>query len=192
MYLLALTTPLLCSCIDGGANARPQLQALSLGAEIIVATPGRLSDYIERGVITMKHVSYLVLDEADRMLDMGFEPQVREIVERSGMKTPEQGRQSMLFSATFPPSMRRLAADFMEDYVWVSIGRVGSTSENVTQTLEPVKSQAEKFEVLENALDKVDGQTIVFVRSSTTNTVLQKVAMLLHLSVEPQYFLLIF
>ena len=68
------------------------LQQLALGTEIVVATPGRLTDFIQRGVITMKHVNYLVLDEADRMLDMGFEPQVREIVEDSGMKTPEGAR----------------------------------------------------------------------------------------------------
>ena len=132
-----------------------------------MATPGRLSDFIERGVITMKHVEYLVLDEADRMLDMGFEPQVRQIVDRSGMKTSAQGRQSMLFSATFPSSMQRLAADFMSQYVWLSLGRVGSTSANITQTLEPVENVAQKFQALVDALGTVDGQTIVFVRDST-------------------------
>eukprot|EP01043_Picozoa_sp_COSAG02_P024357 COSAG02_NODE_1328_length_13219_cov_45.612652_16_plen_183_part_00 len=151
---------------DGGARARPQLQQLSLGTEIVVATPGRLTDFVQRGVITMKHVNYLVLDEADRMLDMGFEPQVREIVEESGMKTSEEGRQSMLFSATFPPSMRRLAADFTNRYVWLSIGRVGSATTNITQAVEPVESVAEKFKALESALERVDGQTIIFVRSS--------------------------
>jgi ATP-dependent RNA helicase DDX3X len=114
----------------------------------------------------MKHVNYLVLDEADRMLDMGFEPQVRHIVEQCGMKTSAEGRQSMMFSATFPPSMRRLAADFTHRYVWLSIGRVGSATTNVTQTVEPVKNVAEKFKALESALHRVDGQTIVFVRNS--------------------------
>jgi ATP-dependent RNA helicase DDX3X len=163
--LLCLTTRR-CFFVDGGARAGPQLQQLALGTEIVVATPGRLTDFIQRGVITMKHVNYLVLDEADRMLDMGFEPQVREIVEDSGMKTPEEGRQSMLFSATFPPSMRRLASDFTNRYVWLSIGRVGSTTTNVAQSVEPVASAADKFKALESALERVDGQTIIFVRSS--------------------------
>ena len=129
-----------------------------------MATPGRLSDFIERGVITMKHVEYLVLDEADRMLDMGFEPQVRAIVDDSGMKAAEEGRQSMLFSATFPPSMQRLAADFMREYIWLSLGRVGSTSNNITQMLEPVENAAQKMQLLGEALDRVDGQTLIFVR----------------------------
>ena len=137
----------------------------------VVATPGRLAELL-RGPSPprLKHVRYLVLDEADRMLDMGFEPQVREIVEESGMKKPDEGRQTMLFSATFPPSMRRLAADFTHRYVWLSIGRVGSTTTNVTQSVEPVETVAEKFTALENALERVDGQTIVFVRSSVAPT----------------------
>ena len=147
----------------GGTKARPQLHELSLGADIVVATPGRLSDFIERGVITMEHVEYLVLDEADRMLDMGFEPQVRQIVDRSGMKPAANGRQTMLFSATFPPPMQRLAADFMGEYVWLGLGRVGNVAENVTQHVQQCSGAEQKLQLLESALlDAADDQTLIF------------------------------
>ena len=127
-----------------------------------MATPGRLSDFIERGVITMEHVEYLVLDEADRMLDMGFEPQVRQIVDRSGMKAAAEGRQTMLFSATFPPPMQRLAADFMGEYVWLGLGRVGNVAENVTQHVQQCSGAEQKLQLLESALDAADDQTLIF------------------------------
>ena len=78
-----------------------QLRELERGVEILVATPGRLSDLLERARVSLAHVRYLALDEADRMLDMGFEPQIRKIVEQMDMPRPGQ-RQTMLFSATFP------------------------------------------------------------------------------------------
>merc|ERR1719359_2750715 len=111
----------------------PQLQRLAEGVEIVVATPGRLEDFLNRGVITMKHVHSLVLDESDRMLDMGFEPQIRSIIERHGMPAPGE-RQTMMFSATFPREVQELARDFLDpSFLWVSVGRVGAATTSVEQ-----------------------------------------------------------
>lgn len=87
---------------------------------------------IDRGKISLEYCQYLVLDEADRMLDMGFEPQIRRIVEKENM--PKTGvRQTLMFSATFPKPIQLLAHDFLVDYIFLAVGRVGSTSENITQ-----------------------------------------------------------
>ncbi|KRX96121.1 ATP-dependent RNA helicase DDX3Y [Trichinella pseudospiralis] len=99
------------------------------------ATPGRLNDVMNQGFIGLDACRFLVLDEADRMLDMGFEPQIRQIVEMSGMPRRSH-RQTMMFSATFPHEIQMLAQDFLvPDYVFLAVGRVGSTSENITQKL---------------------------------------------------------
>lgn len=124
--------------IYGGADAGPQLQSLAEGGDIIVASPGRLDDFLERGVINLEEVKYLVLDEADRMLDMGFEPQIRNIIEEYGMpasgRPDEGGRQTMMFSATFPQEMQDLALDFLDPaYMQISVGRVGSMTTSVEQ-----------------------------------------------------------
>lgn len=87
---------------------------------------------IDRGKISLENISHLVLDEADRMLDMGFEPQIRQIVDGSNMP-PVGVRQTLMFSATFPKKVQELAKNFLHDYVFLSVGRVGSTSENITQ-----------------------------------------------------------
>ncbi|EDQ87224.1 uncharacterized protein MONBRDRAFT_35229, partial [Monosiga brevicollis MX1] len=119
-------------CVYGGASPRDQIQDLRRGCQLLVATPGRLVDFMERGVIGLDSIRFLVLDEADRMLDMGFEPQIRRIVEEDNM--PQVGiRQTLMFSATFPKDIQMLAQDFLDDYVHLSVGRVGSTSENIQQ-----------------------------------------------------------
>lgn len=118
--------------VYGGANIRDQMNDLSRGCHLLVATPGRLLDMIERGRIGLDHCRYLVLDEADRMLDMGFELQIRKIVENENM--PKTGdRQTLMFSATFPSPIQKLARDFLDNYIFLAVGRVGSTSENITQ-----------------------------------------------------------
>ena len=87
-------------CAYGGATARPQLEALACGVEVLVATPGRLTDFLNRDLVSLARCGILVLDEADRMLDMGFEPQLRRIVEQADLPaTPN--RQTLMFSATF-------------------------------------------------------------------------------------------
>ena len=124
--------------VYGGADIGTQLRQIERGCDLLVATPGRLVDLIERGRISLANIKYLILDEADRMLDMGFEPQIRRIVEGEDMP-PTEMRQTLMFSATFPRDIQMLARDFLKDYVFLSVGRVGSTSENITQKIEYVE-----------------------------------------------------
>jgi len=98
------------------------------GTDILIATPGRLNDFVSRGVIALDAVQFLILDEADRMLDMGFEPQIRQIVEEYDMPS-KVDRTTLMFSATFPEKIQELASDFMEDYLFLAIGRVGAACE---------------------------------------------------------------
>uniref|UniRef100_A0A8D8Q646 RNA helicase n=1 Tax=Cacopsylla melanoneura TaxID=428564 RepID=A0A8D8Q646_9HEMI len=120
--------------VYGGSNVGDQMRDLDRGCHLLVATPGRLVDMLERGKIGLANCRFLVLDEADRMLDMGFEPQIRCIVQENGM--PETGdRQTLMFSATFPKEIQLLAKEFLHRYIFLAIGRVGSTSENITQRI---------------------------------------------------------
>ena len=120
--------------VYGGANVGDQMRELDRGCHLLIATPGRLVDFLDRGKISLEFCNHLCLDEADRMLDMGFEPQIRRIVEQDNM--PGSGiRRTMMFSATFPKEIQNLAGDFLRDYVFLAVGRVGSTSENITQKI---------------------------------------------------------
>lgn len=153
------------SCVVyGGADIGTQTRDLEKGSHILVATPGRLNDLIQRGRVGLANVRYLILDEADRMLDMGFEPQIREIVERSDMPSTGQ-RLTLMFSATFPKQIQELARDFLHDYVFLAIGRVGSTSQNITQKIVWVE-EAEKRSFLLDLLNiQADTLTLVFVET---------------------------
>ncbi|KAI7999518.1 DEAD-box ATP-dependent RNA helicase 52C [Camellia lanceoleosa] len=122
----------------GGAPISQQLRNLERGVGILVATPGRLVDMIERARVSLRTIKYLALDEADRMLDMGFEPQIRRIVEQMEMPPPGT-RQTMLFSATFPTEIQRLASDFMSNYIFLAVGRVGSSTDLIVQKVEFVQ-----------------------------------------------------
>ncbi|XP_030458423.1 DEAD-box ATP-dependent RNA helicase 37-like [Syzygium oleosum] len=119
----------------GGAPINQQLRELERGVDILVATPGRLVDLLERARVSLQMIRYLTLDEADRMLDMGFEPQIRKIVEQMDMP-PSGERQTMLFSATFPKEIQRLAADFLYNYIFLAVGRVGSSTDLIVQRVE--------------------------------------------------------
>ncbi|EOD47629.1 RNA helicase ATP-dependent DEAD-box conserved site [Neofusicoccum parvum] len=150
--------------VYGGADIGSQLRQIERGCDLLVATPGRLVDLMERGRISLQNIKYLVLDEADRMLDMGFEPQIRRIVEGEDMP-PVDGRQTLMFSATFPRDIQMLARDFLKDYIFLSVGRVGSTSENITQKVEYVED-ADKRSVLLDILHTVGtGLTLIFVET---------------------------
>merc|ERR1719161_936882 len=111
-----------CTACFGGVSRYGQARDLRRGVEIVIATPGRLLDFLEGGTTNLKRVTYLVLDEADRMLDMGFEPQIRRIVSQI-----RPDRQTLMWSATWPREIQRLAGDFCrEDPVKITVGRTAS------------------------------------------------------------------
>ncbi|KAK7954894.1 P-loop containing nucleoside triphosphate hydrolase protein [Apiospora saccharicola] len=150
--------------VYGGADIGSQLRQIERGCDLLVATPGRLVDLIERGRISLVNIKYLVLDEADRMLDMGFEPQIRRIVEGEDMPGVE-GRQTLMFSATFPRDIQMLARDFLKDYIFLSVGRVGSTSENITQKVEYVEDIDKRSVLLDILHTHGAGLTLIFVET---------------------------
>merc|ERR1712050_812081 len=153
--------------MGGGAPMWDQKIDLEKGCDILIATPGRLTDMCERGNISLEVVQFFILDEADQMLDMGFEPQVRQIVERTGMSSKCQSpRQSMMFSATFAGEVQMMAQDFLTDYVFITVGRVGSASELVTQHVVYAGDYEQKVRELGRAIKDhlpANGLAVVFV-----------------------------
>ncbi|XP_044482519.1 DEAD-box ATP-dependent RNA helicase 37-like isoform X2 [Mangifera indica] len=132
----------------GGAPINQQLRELERGVDILVATPGRLVDLLERARVSLQLIKYLALDEADRMLDMGFEPQIRKIVEQMDMPPPRV-RQTMLFSATFPNEIQRLASDFLTNYIFLAVGRVGSSTDLIVQRVEFVHESDKRSHLMD-------------------------------------------
>eukprot|EP01127_Copromyxa_protea_P009291 TRINITY_DN2177_c0_g1_i1.p1 TRINITY_DN2177_c0_g1~~TRINITY_DN2177_c0_g1_i1.p1 ORF type:complete len:659 (-),score=152.75 TRINITY_DN2177_c0_g1_i1:141-2000(-) len=150
-----------CVVVYGGAEFRTQLAELERGCHILVATPGRLIDMMERGKVGISQIKYLCIDEADRMLDMGFEQQIRGIVD----ECPAKGtRQTLMFSATFPKTILRLAEDFLHNYILVSVGRRGSATDIIKQNVRWVDDH-EKKPALLDLLSTVDGLTLVFTET---------------------------
>ncbi|KAI4971837.1 hypothetical protein ZWY2020_002751 [Hordeum vulgare] len=157
----------------GGTSMGQQLRDIEKGVDILVATPGRLVDMIERGKISLEAIKYLIMDEADRMLDMGFEPQIRKIVDGMGMPR-KSVRQTMLFSATFPPEIQRLASDFLSKYIFITVGRVGSSTDLITQQVEFVTHDEKRTYLIDllqkQSFSSSDGKpqqplTLVFVET---------------------------
>jgi ATP-dependent RNA helicase DDX5/DBP2 len=121
----------------GGVPKGRQVRDLRTGIEIVIATPGRLIDHLEQGSTNLKRVTYLVLDEADRMLDMGFEPQLRKIVSQI-----RPDRQVLMWSATWPKEVQNLARDYLQDYYQVTVGSQElSGNKDVTQVIEVCTDQ---------------------------------------------------
>ncbi|XP_020272796.1 DEAD-box ATP-dependent RNA helicase 52B-like [Asparagus officinalis] len=155
----------------GGAPISQQLRELERGVDILVATPGRLVDLLERARVSLQMIKYLALDEADRMLDMGFEPQIRKIVEQMDMP-PSGVRQTMLFSATFPKEIQRLASDFLSGYIFLSVGRVGSSTDLIVQRVEFVLQSDKRSHLMDllhaqraNGAHGKQALTLVFVET---------------------------
>jgi ATP-dependent RNA helicase RhlE len=130
---LAYHTPLRAGLIVGGAAMGPQEKALRAGVELLVATPGRLLDHMRQNQPRFDHIDTLVLDEADRMLDMGFLPDIKRIIARLPAR-----RQTLLFSATMPPVIAKLAAEILRDPQSVQIGRRSAPAVGITQAAYPV------------------------------------------------------
>ena len=149
-------------CLYGGGNRREQKKIVTRGVQIIIATPGRLNDLVEDGCVKVESVTYLVLDEADRMLDMGFEPQIRKI-----LLDVRPDRQTVMTSATWPNCVRRLATSYMNDPVTVFIGSLDLAAvHSVKQEVYEVdEDEAEKRKKLQEFFDKMgpEDKVIVFV-----------------------------
>ncbi|HAZ11153.1 MAG TPA: DEAD/DEAH box helicase [Bdellovibrionales bacterium] len=143
----------------GGVSERPQIMAMSRGVDILVATPGRLIDLMEQGHVRFEQLEVFILDEADRMLDMGFLPQIQKIFQA----LPKE-RQTMLFSATMPPEIMRLASAQMKLPIRVEMAPTGSTVDEVTQELFVVKKE-QKLPLLKKLLEVHTGPTLVFTRT---------------------------
>jgi ATP-dependent RNA helicase DDX5/DBP2 len=153
------------ACSYGGAPKGPQLGQLRRGAHVLIATPGRLNDFLKMGAVRLRSILYLVLDEADRMLDMGFEPQIRMII----AEIPTS-RQTMMFTATWPREVRRLAEEFLRNPAHVQIGNTDALQANadIEQRVAIVGSQWEKQDKLVELLSgQVQAGDRVLVFTST-------------------------
>ncbi len=153
-------TPLRCAMVYGGVDMDPQTQALRTGVEIVVATPGRLLDHLGSKNTSLGQVQAVVLDEADRMLDMGFLPDISRILNQ----LPKE-RQSLMFSATFSEEIKKLAANFLHDAVLVEVARRNATADNVQQELYRVHESEKTGALLELLRGRALKQVLVFVNT---------------------------
>lgn len=147
------------AAIFGGVSFGPQRDALRRGVDIVVATPGRLLDHMEQRTIDLSAIEILTLDEADRMLDMGFLPPLRKI-----LATLPRQRQTLLFSATFSPEVTRLAADFTREPLKVDVSPSHSVAQTVTHRVHPV-DEGGKSATLTDVLTETRGQALVFCKT---------------------------
>jgi ATP-dependent RNA helicase RhlE len=147
------------AAVYGGVPMEPQDRALRAGVHLVVATPGRLMDHMRSAVPDFSKLEVLVLDEADRMMDMGFWPDVQRIV-----KELPDARQTLLFSATMPDDMMALASAIVKNPKYIELGRAGGPARTITHTTESVESR-EKPQWLARFLKRTDGPALVFVRT---------------------------
>ncbi|XP_062570833.1 probable ATP-dependent RNA helicase DDX43 [Saccostrea cucullata] len=153
-------------CVYGGGNRREQINVVTKGVEIIVATPGRLNDLVMNKIVNVKSVTYLVLDEADRMLDMGFEPEIKKI-----LLDIRPDRQTVMTSATWPPGVRRLGESYLKDPIQVFVGSLDlATCHSVTQFIEIVDQEDKKERVVRFILEEMEEEdkVLVFVGKKLT------------------------
>jgi len=153
-------TKLRATVVFGGIDMKPQTAELKAGVEVLIATPGRLLDHIEGKNCVLNQVEYVVLDEADRMLDIGFLPDLQRILSY----LPKQ-RQTLLFSATFSPEIKRLAESYLQDPVLVEVARPNATATNVEQRFYSVSTDDKRAAVLKLLKDRELTQALIFVNS---------------------------
>lgn len=153
-------TPLRCACVFGGMDMNPQKEELRKGVELLVATPGRLLDHLEAKTVNLSQVQFVVLDEADRMLDIGFLPDLQRILGY----LPSQ-RTTLLFSATFSPEIKRLAQSYLQNPLLVEVARPNATASNVEQRVYQVDEDDKRAALVQLLRDNPLPQVIVFVNS---------------------------
>ncbi|MDR0716955.1 MAG: DEAD/DEAH box helicase [Azoarcus sp.] len=150
--------PLRAACIYGGVDMNAQIQELRRGVEIVIATPGRLLDHVQQRTIALSQVEVLVLDEADRMLDMGFIPDIRRI-----LALLPANRQSLLFSATFSEEIRKLADQMLKNPQMIEVARRNTVSETITHVVHPVAASMKRDLLAYLLRRQPDMQALVFV-----------------------------
>jgi len=162
-----------CVVAYGGTSVSHQASILTEGCNILVATPGRLNDFVERGKISYAKLQFLVLDEADRMLDMGFKEDISKMVRNTDM--PGKGfRQTLMFSATYPDEIQKMAFEFMSNYLFLAVGVVGGACSDVSQTFLQVPMYEKREKLLELVRDSASqsnglpSKTLVFVETKKT------------------------
>jgi ATP-dependent RNA helicase RhlE len=156
---LTYHTPVTSAAVYGGIAMEPQDRALRAGVHIVVATPGRLMDHMRSATPDFSTLEVLVLDEADRMMDMGFWPDVQRIVSQL-----PKVRQTLLFSATISDEVQRLAAEIVQTPRYIALGRAGGPARTITHTMQAVETR-EKPQWLARFLKQADGPTLIFVRT---------------------------
>jgi len=157
----AYHAPVASVAVYGGVPMGPQERALKAGVDIVVATPGRLLDHMRQKIGDFSRIEVLVLDEADRMMDMGFWPDVRKIAE---MMPPTEKRQTMLFSATMPEEVMRFADELAPKSVFIQVGSMRGPAQTITHEARLVHAK-DKAEVLAKELRRERGTSIVFVNT---------------------------
>ncbi len=150
-------TPLRSTVVFGGVDMTPQTAALRSGVEILIATPGRLLDHVQQKTLNLSQTQILVMDEADRMLDMGFLPDLQRIINL----LPKQ-RQNLMFSATFSPEIKKLAASFLDKPVLIEVARSNATADRVSQVVYRVDEEAKRDAVVHLLRGRDLKQVLVF------------------------------
>lgn len=148
--------------VYGGANFGDQRNRIQRGANIVVATPGRLIHFLEKEMLGLDNIKFFVLDEADRMIDQGFIPSVKRVVDEFNMPTK---RHTMMFSATFPSEVQSLAQQFLKpDYIFLSVGILGAANSDVKQEIRQVEFREKRDELLKILADiyKPDERILIF------------------------------
>lgn len=168
LFRLSKPLNLKTAVLIGGSSMYNQIQALKRQPKFIIATPGRLNDHIKRKTVLLFDVKMLVLDEADRMFDMGFAPQIESI-----LRILPKNRQTMLFSATMPPKIVNIATRNMKLPISIEIARQGTTAENIAQELFIIKNQNKK-DLLAKLLKQYTGTVLIFTRTKIGAHILTK------------------